>query len=111
MVLGLLEYRRGNYEKAWLWSKRSLDFPARTAARDAAARIVQAMAAWQINRQTEARSLLQRERGIVETKILPPLRIVDRDAGFWFDWLDAHILLREAANLIQQPESTPSHGS
>jgi tetratricopeptide (TPR) repeat protein len=111
MVLGLLEYRRGNYEKAWEWSQRSLDSPIRTASRDAAARLVQAMAAWQMNRKVEARALLQQVGWMVEAKIRPPLIVVDRDHGFWFDWVDAHILLREATDLIQKPGTSLWQGS
>jgi hypothetical protein len=79
---------------------RVRNFPSRTAARDSAACLVQAMAAWQMNRKDEARSLFQKERPIVEPKIAPPLTALDADYGGWFDWLDAHILLREAKALI-----------
>jgi|GEM_PF-6205028 len=58
------------------------------------------MAAWQMNRKAEARSLLLQERRIVDAKVIPPLVALDADYEGWFDWFDAHILLSEATELI-----------
>jgi serine/threonine protein kinase len=100
MVLGLLEYRRGHDEAAWDLSRRSLAFPERTASRDAAATLVQAMAAWRMKRDTEARAKLRQARQTIEDRFGRPLILHEADKGAWFDWLDARILLREATALI-----------
>lgn len=101
MVLGLLEYRRWHDKAAWDLSQRSLDFPARTASRDAAATLMQAMAAWRLKRATEARGKLQQARQTIEDRFKHPLVFNEADKGAWFDWLDARILLREATELIE----------
>lgn len=36
----------------------------------------------------------------MDAKVIPPLVALDADYGGWFDWLDAHILLSEATELI-----------
>jgi hypothetical protein len=104
MVLGMVEYRRGDDQAAWDWSQRCLAFPVREASRDAAAYFVQAMAAWRMNRPSEARLLLQKGRQIVKERSARPLVTRDRDGSAWFDWFDAWILQREAGALIE-PEA------
>jgi hypothetical protein len=100
MVLGLYKYRCGDYQAAWDWSQRSLSFPERVGARDAAACLVQAMAAWQLNRHAEAMALLRDTSIIVSVRLAGPVRMRDGDRAIWSDWLDAGILLREAGTLI-----------
>jgi hypothetical protein len=107
MVLAMFEYRQGNDQAAWDWAQRSLAFPIHEASRDAVSYFVQAMAAWRMQRPTEARSLLQQGRQIVEARAKRPLVVADADGSGWFDWLDANIMLREARALIEQGSETP----
>jgi hypothetical protein len=100
MVLGLYKYRCGDYQAAWDWSQRSLLFSERVVPRDEAARLVQAMAAWQLNRRAEALALLRDSSVVVSARLGAPLRFRDPDRSIWSDWLDAGILLREAETLI-----------
>jgi len=100
VVLGLYKYRYGDYQAAWDWSQRSLLFPERVVPRDEAARLVQAMAAWQLNRHAEAMALFRESSVIVSVRLAAPLRDHDADRAIWSDWLDAGILLREAEALI-----------
>jgi hypothetical protein len=101
MVLAMFEYRQGHDQTAWDWAQRSLAFPTRVASRDAVSYFVQAMAAWRMQRPTEARFLLQQGRQIVEERSKLPIVVMDADGSGWFDWIDAHIMLREAESTIR----------
>ncbi|HTO02878.1 MAG TPA: protein kinase [Opitutus sp.] len=104
--LGLLEYRRGNFTKAMEWSQRCLAYPESNAPRMATARMILAMAYYQLGRAEEARAELLMGREVVDNKLNKgrsergtPIQ------GFWFDWAFARILLRESAALIETPRS------
>ena len=104
LSLGLLEYRRGNYDRAVELSLRCLAYPESNAPRAATARVILAMAFHRIGRSAEAQFELQTGRGIVESKLNK--QRPDRGTpiqGFWFDWAFAQILLREAAALVEMP--------
>ncbi len=98
--LALLEYRRGNYTRAVDWCRRCLSYSEYNAPRTATARVILAMSCHQLDRAEDARSELVAGREIVEAKFKSG---VDRGTpvqGFWFDWVFARIILREATALI-----------
>jgi tetratricopeptide (TPR) repeat protein len=106
LSLGLLEYRRGNFNRAVELSQRCLAYPESNAPRAATARVILAMAYHRLGRTTEALAELKAGREIVESK-LNKLR-PDRGTpiqGFWFDWAFAQILLRETAALVEMPRT------
>jgi serine/threonine protein kinase len=94
--LALLEYRRGDYAGAVDWSRRCLAYPENNAPRSATARIILAMSLQHLQQTDEARSELAKGRDAVETKFENALDRGIAEQGFWFDWVFARILLREA---------------
>jgi hypothetical protein len=97
--LALMEYRRGNYAGVEQWHQKSLGYESRDAARALTFQIVLAMTHYQTGRADQARSELAQARQKVEAHFnkLP----VDSADGYWFDWVFARILLREASSLIE----------
>jgi len=98
--LALFEYRRGDYAKAAGWCHFCLAYPNHSAARDAAAHVILAMSCWQMNQPQAAQSELSQGREMVETKFKNGLDQGTSNQGFWFDWVFARILLREATGLL-----------
>ncbi|PWU08164.1 MAG: hypothetical protein C5B50_30165 [Verrucomicrobia bacterium] len=101
----LAEYRQGRFASAAEWCLKALSQPEsfpqneiRTNCRRAAARMVLAMAHYQLRQPDEARAELARGLGIADT--LP--KIESGDLGsFWPDWVFAQALMREAKALIE----------
>ena len=103
--MGLLEYRRGQYSKAADWCRQCLASSEPVAPRTATARIVLAMALHQLGQNEQARIELAEGRQSIENKFTSGLDMGTAMQGFWFDWLFARILQREASVLI---ENTPA---
>jgi len=100
-VLGLLEYRRGAYEKAADWCGRSRAFSYRNKAHQALCLAVEAMSRWRLGQRLEAKGSLEEGRLLVEGWFARPSRTAE--AGAWNDWLIARILTREARQTIDPP--------
>jgi hypothetical protein len=98
--LSLLEYRRGNYPKAAERSRRGLAYPEQIPARSALAHIVLAMSLHQLGQKDLAHSELEHARDIIESRFQTELAEGSAEQGYWFDWVYARILLREATDLI-----------
>jgi hypothetical protein len=94
-----MEYRRGNYAGVEQWHQKSLGYESGNDARALTFQIVLAMTHYQTGRADQARSELAQARQKVEAHFnkLP----VDSADGYWFDWVFARILLREAGSLIE----------
>ena len=101
--LGLLEYRRGNFSKAAEWCRRCVAYPGTNAPRTAAAQVILAMSCHRLGQIPEARAGLVAGREIIESKFKNRLEAGGPVQGFWFDWVFARILAREAAALIETP--------
>ncbi len=99
--LALLEYRRGEYAKAASWCRRCLAYQEHNAPRTATAHVILAMACWQLDQKAEAQTELAAGRDMIETKFKNHLDRGSGVQGFWFDWVFARILLREAKGLVQ----------
>ena len=99
--LGLLEYRRGNYQKAVEWCRRCLAYPGTVAPRTAAAQVILGMAYARLGRDAEAQAELAIGREIVERKYQNRMDMGGPVQGFWFDWALAQILLREGTALLE----------
>lgn len=95
--LALWEYRRGNFAQAAEWGRRCLayrDF--NNAPRNATARVIVALAESQLGHPAEAQAELARARDAIEAKFHNRFDRGTPIQGFWFDWVFARILLREA---------------
>ncbi len=103
MLLGLLEYRRGNYAKAIDWCQRSLDPCTYVNMPTATDRVILAMSFHKLGDDATARSELDTARSFVQ-------RGLDRNfvSWNWREWVYFRLLLQEADGLIPQaplPES------
>ncbi len=98
--LALLEYGRGDYARAANWCRRCLAYPEHNAPRSATAHVILAMSCWHINEKQEAQAELSAGQALIEDKFKSALDRGTGVQGFWFDWVFARILLREAHGLI-----------
>jgi tetratricopeptide (TPR) repeat protein len=98
--LSLMEFRKGNYQQALEWGRRCLDFPEKNEVRSATAHLIRAMALFRLGETESARSELAQGRAVVNAKFAQPLDEGSREEGFWFDWMFAKIILREASGMI-----------
>jgi eukaryotic-like serine/threonine-protein kinase len=101
--LALMAYRQNYTPTAKAWSRRCLAYAEPNPARISTAHIIQAMACYQLNEMDEARSELEAGRALVEAQFSQGLQVGGGREGFWYDWLFARILLREAEGLIEKP--------
>jgi serine/threonine protein kinase len=101
--LAIMAYREGDSLAARDWCQRCLAYTDRNPARIATARIIQAMASYQSGDAEAARSELVEGRDLTGAQFAAGLEEGTGLVGFWYDWLFARILLREAEALIEQP--------
>jgi len=66
----------------------------------ATAQVILAMSDWRLGHREEARTELASARGDIETQFRKGLERGSAPNGFWFDWVFAQILLREAEVLL-----------
>ncbi len=101
--LALMEYRGGDWSKSADYCRRSLACPVAHAARDATARVILAMASCRMGQPAEASAALGQGREVIQGEFTNVLDAGNGSRGFWFDWVFARILLREATALMQGP--------
>ncbi|MGD0814850.1 MAG: serine/threonine-protein kinase [Verrucomicrobiota bacterium] len=97
MLLGLLEYRRGNYAKAMGWCRQSLVACTYVAMPTVANRVILAMSFHKLGEDAAARSELDKARAIAQTG-----QNCSFDSWNWREWVFARLLLQEADGLIPQ---------
>jgi tetratricopeptide (TPR) repeat protein len=100
LSMSLAAYRKGDYQLAEDWARRCLSHPNRNLSRSAAVRAILAMAAHRLGRVDEAHAELDTTRAAILAYFDKPFLIGNSPDGFWFDWLIARILLKEADGLI-----------
>jgi hypothetical protein len=100
--LALLEYREGNYSAAVAWCERALEYQNSNPSRNANITLVLAMAHAQLSRKDQARAELEQARELIESRFKKGLQVGGGAEGFWFDWVFARVLLREATTLIEK---------
>jgi hypothetical protein len=103
--LALMAYRQNYTPTAKAWCRRCLAYPEQNPARMATAHIIQAMACYQLNEVEDAYSELELGRKLVNDQFKGGLQEGNGLEGFWYDWIFARILLREAEGLIESPSS------
>lgn len=102
--LSLYEYRRGDYAKSLYWVDLALGLkPTKSALLDVV-HLLRAMAQYRYGNVEVAREELKLARESLRKVFAPELPPVyepkGKNQGFWWDWVQARILLREAEALI-----------
>jgi hypothetical protein len=101
--LALMAYRQNYTPTAKDWCQRCLAYKENNPARIATAHIIQAMSCQQLGEEDMARTELAAGRELVKAEFAKGLEAGNGLEGFWYDWLFARILLREAESLIEKP--------
>ena len=105
LSLSLAAYRKGEFSESESWARRCLRHPNVIGSRTAAVRAVLAMSLHQAGHRTDANAELETARAEVGAffKEAGSFRIDPSGAaqGYWFDWMIARILVREADGLIE----------
>jgi len=98
--VSLWHYRRGDYRGAaeYAFSK---EVPSGDSAATATGCVLLAMSLFHEGKVEEARGNLERARKIVNAGFTQRLDKGDGKAGYWYDWVFARILLREAESTIR----------
>ena len=104
LSLALMEYRRGNYPGAIGWCNRCLTYHKDSVPpRLATVHVILALAYYQLGIPASARSELAQGRDLIDNKFQAGLEADGGTQGFWFDWVLAQILEREAIAKIETP--------
>ncbi|HEY9509641.1 MAG TPA: serine/threonine-protein kinase [Verrucomicrobiae bacterium] len=104
--MGLVEYRRANFQRAIDWCGRSLACRGQVPPRTATARIIRAMGYFRLHQEAESHSELALASAAITAQFKNPLTEGNSPDGFWHDWLFARILLQEATKLTQSASYT-----
>jgi serine/threonine protein kinase len=103
-ALSLFEYRLGHFERAVYWARKSLDCHDGTPPRVAMSHLVLAMAFKQLHQLDRARDELAKGRPPIELKVAGGLKtlvdIGNNQAGLWYDWIMAFLLMNEAVRTV-----------
>jgi serine/threonine protein kinase len=97
-TLALFEFRRGNDKRALEWSQKCVSpAPPPSIVRS---HIVMAMVYFRLDRHDEAQTELTQSRKMIEREFTGRTGMGSSEVGFWWDWLIAQTLLREAERLL-----------
>jgi hypothetical protein len=104
-ALARFEYRWGNYDDAIHWGNKSLAYTDNRPTCIAMNHAVLALAYNKLNQSESARAELATVREMVKTR-LPErldkgLPVSSDQSGLWHDWVETHLLLREATTDIE----------
>jgi len=99
-ALALLDYRRGDYTTSGGWATRYESGRGRNLSRDASLDCLMAMIAWKSGRREEAVVRLQAGKKAIDAVFAQKMNLGGANS-FWFDWVNARILCREAVALIE----------
>lgn len=103
LSLTMSYFRKGDWVQTEKWARRCIAHPNPNESRCASARAILAVALFQTSRTDEALAELDLARNSVSEHFREPFQVeVDSsDGGFWFDWLIARILAREALGVLE----------
>ena len=105
--VALMAYRQDDVPNSIYWCQKCLAYPMSNVARNATAHVILAMAFFKEGKFDSANSELTQGRNMINSAFVEGLPEGNGLNGWWYDWLFARILLREADGLIQnQPAST-----
>jgi len=102
--LALMEYRLGNDAGAESWCEKSIVYYDKNPALNANLQVLLAMIHHHRGETDLAHSELAQTRGEIESYFNRGPAIGSVSEGYWFDWVFARILHREAEALIGEPE-------
>jgi hypothetical protein len=103
--LALMAYRQDHAPTAKVWCQKCLSFADGNSARYATAHVIQAMACNKLGELETAHSELAQGRDLIRAEFVTGFGPSNGSVGFWYDWLFARILLREAEALIEKKPS------
>lgn len=98
-AIALMHFRSGDPVRAADWAARSLRHEETNPSLDASAQVLMAMARWKRGHKDDAVKLLEQAGDAIEEVFSRNLEIGDANS-FWFDWVNARVLLNEAHALI-----------
>lgn len=98
--LALMAYRKGDYAGAENWCERSVAYQTGNVSRAANLQVVLAMTHFHAGKIDLARSELAQSRNQIEAQFNKGMEIGAGGEGFWFDWVFARALLREATAMM-----------
>jgi serine/threonine protein kinase len=103
------EFQRGNYSNAITWGKKCLAYQDRTTTRIACCHAILASAYHQLAQTKEARMELASAKALIEPKFPRGLEknLAENQGGFWQDWIEAWLLLKEAVFEIEGQVPSP----
>ena len=100
-AMALARYRNGDDAAATVWANRSIANPRQNPARLASSQVVLSMIEHRAGRAVNARAFLRQAAApVMENTEAGKIANGSNDAGFWYDWVNARILYREAAAMI-----------
>ena len=99
--LSLWRYRTGDFSGAIQLAKRSISGRETWMAHRPIHDAIIAMASHALGDKPAAIAHLQTARAAVETRFASPLGVGSSGSSFWYDWLFARVLVREASDLIE----------
>ncbi len=102
LSLSLDAYRKGDFRLAEQWTRRCLRHPNQNPSRNAAIHAILAMALYHTGGTDEARAKLNLARTEVSANFNKPFELGASEEGYWFDWVIARVLLKEAEALISR---------
>jgi tetratricopeptide (TPR) repeat protein len=104
--LAIVDYRRGEYEKALGWCKQCMSSPRKQWALIANAQAILALSCHQLHRDAEALPHLVQDREFVEREMRRAATFTPR--WLLYDFVNTRILLREASSLIESNQNAYS---
>jgi serine/threonine protein kinase len=108
-ALACFNYRCGHYTNAAAWADRCLSYRDPTPTRIVGAHAILALASHRLGQEGKARAELAEARRLMGDKLSTPLTeglpLGGDAAGYWYDWIEAHLLLNEAARDIEGGDS------
>lgn len=100
LSLTLGAYRTGDFTNAEKWGRRCLQHPNVRLSRNAAVHAILAMSFHSVGLMDEARAEMESARTEITKHFEAPFQSETPEGGFWFDWLNARVLLREAEEMM-----------
>ena len=102
--LSLWRYRQGDFAGAIEAARPESDRSSPSSALHPTVKAIMAMAEWRTGDEKEARLHLAQARDAIKQRFEHPLTGGDGGRGYWYDWLFARIIVREATMLMGDPE-------
>jgi tetratricopeptide (TPR) repeat protein len=102
LPISLWKYRCGDYSAAAKLCEDCLAGRDKATVQATTDRMILAMSYWQLGRREQARLVFSQGRELIEAKFKSDFGRGDRFNGFWWDWVFARILLREATALVEK---------